>query len=441
MNAKKAVVFEQAFDIAIEKAKSVAAEISNELTLVRDLRGRIRIMLPGGRTNLSGEKKTRLGALAQELSESLGNYGFTADRMFLFANDLLQGEDITNSPERLLLGGVEGCKVWLLDRQITGQDWLRGTLPRKTNNLRATFFGIKGGVGRSTALVIWGWHLARQGKKVLIFDLDLESPGVSSTLLPADYMPDFGIVDWFVEDGVGQAEVVEREMVTASPLTKGLVGDIRIVPAFGTKTGDYLPKLARCYADAPGNEPSSWSIRLGRLVSRFEALEMPDITLLDSRAGIHDIAAAAVTRMGAQSFLFAVDSPQTWKAYGFLFNHWKQHPQLASIREHLQIVDAMIPETGREEHLKRFRLHSWDVFRDHLYDEALPNNPDAFNFDLNDQSAPHYPWPIFWHRGLQEFDPIGSRDGLDEKMAAEAMGSFMDAAETLLTSAGKDELA
>jgi len=38
-----------------------------------------------------------------------------------------------------------------------------------------------------------------------------------------------------------------------------------------------------------------------------------------------------------------------------------------------------------------------------LYDEA-PANADAgedlFTFDLNDETAPHWPAPIFWNRGL-----------------------------------------
>ncbi len=129
---------------------------------------------------------------------------------------------------------------------------MRSPFERKTSNPRVTFFGIKGGVGRSTALVIWAWQLAKQGKHVLVFDLDLESPGVSSTLLPQVNLPDYGIVDWLVEDGVGQAEIVEKSMTASSPLAKDLSGEIRVVSAFGRETGDYLPKLARCYSEFSG---------------------------------------------------------------------------------------------------------------------------------------------------------------------------------------------
>lgn len=428
----KAVLFEDALSLALEKTRSAVEGICDELTLVRDLRGRIRVLLPGHRSDYTGDRKTSLDALGNVLSSTLGNYGFPSQRMFLFSEDLAGGGQIGSSPDRLLAVEEQGRSIWLLDRQITGQDWLRPSFDRKTQNTRVTFFGIKGGVGRSTALIIWAWRLAGRGKKVLVFDLDLESPGVSSTLLPIDYLPDFGIVDWFVEDGVGQAELIEKEMIATSPLSQGLSGDVRIVPAFGGKTTEYLPKLARCYADSPGDESSSWGGRLERFVTNLEAVEKPDIVILDSRAGIHDIAAAAVTRMDAQSFLFAVDSPQTWKAYSFLFSHWKRHPGLVSVRERLQIVASMVPETNREDYLKNFCEHSWDLFRDYLYDEAAANATDAFNFDLNNEEAPHYPLPVFWHRALQEFDPTGSSGGMEERTAVEVLGMFMDAADRLV---------
>lgn len=429
---QKAVMFGDALSLALEKTKAAAVGLCDELTLVRDLRGRIRVLLPGRHKDYTGDRKTSLDALGKALSATLRNYGFPPERMFLFAEDLAGGDRGGSSVDRLLLAEEQGVGIWLLDRQITGQDWLRPSFDRKTKNTRVTFFGIKGGVGRSTALIVWAWRLAKRGKKVLVLDLDLESPGVSSTLLPIEYLPDFGIVDWFVEDGVGQDEVVEKEMIATSPLSQGLAGDVRIVPAFGGRTEEYLPKLARCYADVPGDEPSSWGGRLERLVANLEAVERPDIVILDSRAGIHDIAAVAVTRMDAQSFLFAVDSPQTWRAYSFLFSHWKRHPGLVSVRERLQVVASMVPETGREEYLKRFREHSWDLFRDYLYDEAVATATDAFNFDLNNEEAPHYPLPVFWHRALQEFDPAGSSLGIEEKSAVEALGMFMDGADRLV---------
>lgn len=425
------VLFSRALDIAIAQIKRVHTIFSEEIMLVRDLRGRIRVVLSGNLNSFSKDQQTKLNNFSRELSVHLGAYGFPPDHAILFGNDLAQGEDILVSVDRRLVAREGNLKIWLLDRQIIGQDWIRAPLLRETQNPRVTFFGIKGGIGRSTALVLWSWRLAKQGKKILIIDLDLESPGVSSTLLPSEYLSDYGVVDWFIEDGVGQAEIVENGLISSSPLVRDLPGDIRVVPAFGRDT-DYLSKLARCYAESGATPGESWAERLQRMVQRLEAKENPDLVILDSRAGLHDIAAVTVTRMDADTLLFAVDSMQTWNAYTFLFKHWQQHPQVEDFRQKLQIVAGMVPETGRDEYLRRFRENSWDLFREHLYDETESQTAEFFSFDLDSQEAPHYPLPIFWNRALQEFDPLRDGAGIDEQLAETAMGKFMTEAERMV---------
>lgn len=430
MSKTSNVLFNDALERALAVVRGQGKSLAEEVTLVRDLRGRIRAVLPSKSACVE-----QLTAFESSLSLSLGAYGFGSGRAVLFADELGESESLFN--ERRLLSDQDGLRIYLLDRQIIGQDWMRNTLSRKTSNPRVTFYGIKGGVGRSTALVNWAWHLAGQGKKVLVFDLDLESPGVSSSLLPSSYLPDYGIVDWFVEDGVGQSTVVESEMLGTSPLAQGLVGEIKVVPAYGSKTGDYLPKLARCYSEFSGTNSVSWAERLQKMVEQFEEMENPDVVILDSRAGLHDIAAVLATRMDADTLLFSVDTPQTWMGYSLLFKHWHNHPQVQSFRERLQIVASMVPETGRDDYLQSFKEHAWDLFREHLYDQAGPEDINAFSFDLDDEAAPHGPVPIFWHRALLEFNPVDG--GIDTKTATEALGTFFEQADRLLETSGKGD--
>jgi hypothetical protein len=429
MNANKPVLFDQALEKARKVVRERAGAFTKKVVLIRDLRGKIRVLLEGRREDYA-QSRASLDAFSQELAAALGAYGYPPEDTLLFEQELAVE---LHSHDRRLLDEDHTLKIELLDRQITAQDWLGNPLQRRTKNPRFTFFGIKGGVGRSTALALWAWRLAKRGKKVLAFDLDLESPGMSATMLPENDLPDYGIVDWFVEDGVGQAGSIERWMVSGSPLARNLAGEIRVVPAYGRDTGDYLPKLARCYAELSGGHLRTWAERVQSLVEAFEERESPDVVLLDSRAGLHDIAAVLVTRLGAEAFLFAVDSAQTWKAYSFLFRHWAAHPQLPELRTRLQIVAGMVPETGRDQYLNSFLDHSWDLFRESLYDD-LTSVPDGYNFDRGDEEAPHYPLMIFWHRALQEFDPARSGFHLDERIAEEAAGRFLDEADLLLES-------
>lgn len=228
---KNRVLFQQALEIAIQMTLSQGSALGDEVVLVRDLRGRIRPVLPSKPT---GDDRIRLQQYQVELSHGLGAYGFDVDRAVLFADELAEPEAAFR--ERRLVGAENGVASFSLIVRSLVRFGCAIPCSARPRNPRITFYGVKGGVGRSTALVNWAWHLAKQGKRVLVFDLDLESPGLSSSLLPPDHLPDFGIVDWFVEDGVAQAPVVESEMPALSPLAQELAGEIRVIPAYGGKS-------------------------------------------------------------------------------------------------------------------------------------------------------------------------------------------------------------
>ncbi|MXW35498.1 MAG: ParA family protein, partial [Chloroflexi bacterium] len=58
-----------------------------------------------------------------------------------------------------------------------------------------TFYSLKGGVGRTMALVNTAVELVRRGRRVLAVDFDLEAPGLDTfgVLRPADDVP--GVID------------------------------------------------------------------------------------------------------------------------------------------------------------------------------------------------------------------------------------------------------
>ena len=99
----------------------------------------------------------------------------------------------------------------------------------------------------------------------------------------------------------------------------------------------------------------------------------------------------------------------------------------------------MVPETGRDDYLQSCRENAWDLFLGErgLYESVTSDDANAFSFDLNDEFAPHWPVPIFWHRALQEFNPF--KGGIDTKTATEAMGTFFDYADQLLATSEKGE--
>jgi len=415
------------FNKALETARQIAVdhvgELDTDIVLVRDLFGRIRALLdhlPKGK-----KEKDATKSFAKALSSGLGNYGYPQRDTLIYRSNL-EGLCLPEEYQASVLATQDGHEIRLHDRLLTGSEWHAEPMREPQRPKRFTFFSIKGGVGRSTTAIILARHLARLGKRVLIVDLDLESPGVGSSLLPEEQLPEYGVVDWFVEDALGNAAAIRDQMVASSRLADDLPGEILVAPSYGRRTGDYLPKLGRCYLERGPNGPEQWTHRLQRLIELHEASHQPDIVLLDSRTGLHDSSAALVLAMGAQTLLFAVESRQTWKVYGFLFGHWRQHPSVRDLRDKLWIVAGMVPETDRESYLDKLTEHSWNLFMENLYDEAPPDTEDVptegFTFDLKEEAAPHTPRPVFWHRGLQTFDPSSS---LDVQMADAAYGAFL----------------
>ncbi|MDD5374989.1 P-loop NTPase [Acidithiobacillus sp.] len=382
------------------------------LLVNRDLNGRVRLILP----ERIKESKLRglWDQLASDLMRRLGRHAYPKSAEILFETNLEQAVEGATSYS------IDGfTNVWMVDRLATEANWARIT-PETEGTPRIVFFSIKGGVGRSTALAATAWSLAQAGKRVLVLDLDLESPGLSSALLPTERQPMYGITDWLVEDLVDNGDAVFDSMVATSNLSHD--GEIHVVPAHGAEHGEYIAKLGRVWMPKLQEDGTreTWSARLGRLLQALEARIQPDVVLIDSRSGIDEIASACITDMGANLILlFALEGEQTWNGYRMLFEQWQRAHVAETIRERLKIVGAIVPEMDRLSYLEGLREHAYGVFVDTLYDEIAPPKPDAvgsafdrdgkwrvgdlvegWNFDEADEGGPHYPWAVNWHRSF-----------------------------------------
>jgi len=407
---------------AIIRAHRASLVAAGRMRLVRDLLGRSRLVVE--------HRIESLDAVDTKLAAELGAYfagpSLVADEMV--APEIVFGVD---DRELLVLNDVE-----VLERVLIGADWTRGPLPNaEPRPQRATLYGLKGGVGRSSAVVAWSQHLAAtKGERVLVIDLDLESPGVSSSLLPPD-STSFGVVDWLVEDAVGQADdELLRLMVGSSPLALSR-GEVLVVPCGGTTDAHYLAKLSRAYLEVPDRGRSRpLAERIAKLVDELERTVRPTVVLLDSRAGLHDLAGIATTRLDALTLLFAINTRQTWAGYRTLLSGWGSRPAIArEVRERLRVVAALVPETNRQPYLEQLRLAAYDAFEP-LYDGPLPPGQaeavEAFSPDLQDPEAPHAPVPIYWSGEFQSWDPMEGEVTQDQLRAA--FGSFVDTATELL---------
>lgn len=372
------------------------------LLINRDLNGRVRFIAPQtAQDNVT--QRMALDALTADVAERLGAHAYPRDLAILYEADREASAGAASVP----LDGHPN--VWVVDRLATEGNWAQIS-PETQGPPRVVFFSIKGGVGRSTALAACAWKLAQSGKKVLVLDMDLESPGLSSSLLPPERRPEYGVTDWLVEDLVDNAGVVLDDIVAISELSRE--GQIFVVPAHGADAGEYIAKLGRVWMPKirPDGTRESWSMRLQRLLQALEQRIQPDIVLIDSRAGIDEVASACVTDLGANLvLLFALIGSQTSSGYRILFDHWLRAGVAQKIRDRLQMVAAMVPELAPSDYLADMREWAYDLFQDRLYDQIQPKDTQGWNFDIADDTAPHHPWAVRWHRGFAALRTLHGR--------------------------------
>ena len=433
------------FDEALPRAVGVLRDClpdiePKKMRFVRDVTGRLFLVLP------DSVPIEALEQLRSKLFEALDPYSPGREAGASRIGDTLAGDSLFAEP--FLIEFEQGTPVYLIERRVAGQDWLFVPSSQARRSPRVTFFSLKGGVGRSTALMLWALHLVKRGRRVLVVDLDLEAPGLSSQLLPDDGRPRFGVIDWLAEAVVGRADdEMVAQLVAPSDLAFGSV--LQVVPAAGTQSlthpNNYIAKLARAYIDGDqDNVASGFAQRISTLLDTLERLCKPDLVLLDSRAGLHETAAAAILRLDAEAFFFATGFAPSWEGYRYLFSHLKQlaqsslftasntpHKGEADWRGRLKMVHAKAPVDPAMR--DRFVSNAYELWVDTLYDEVSGDEiGDAFSFDEKDNEAPHYPMTILHYEAFEHFSPLIRLDSVGESAVSAAFGSFFRNADDLI---------
>jgi MinD-like ATPase involved in chromosome partitioning or flagellar assembly len=149
----------------------------------------------------------------------------------------------------------------------------------------ATFYSLRGGVGRSTILAHVARVLARQELTVLCIDMDLEAPGLASLFAVEGQVVDGkGVVSLILQTEIAGAvpDIAEHVLRVTDDTA------LYLLPA-GLPNANYARQLALL-------DPSEWyreeinPLRL--LIDAVRNLpESPHVVLIDSRTGISPLAA------------------------------------------------------------------------------------------------------------------------------------------------------
>jgi len=408
-------------------------------TALRDASGRLSFVADRAPRD-DNERET----LSQALISSLGPYART-DRPISFRGDS-GTEPILAAPERLPVQVGDGF-CHLLDRRIVGAGWLEAPMVVQNEPPRVVFATLKGGVGRSTALAVAAADLARRNRNVLVVDLDLEAPGLGDLLLDGDRTPEFGTIDYLVENGIGGVSASSLDAyIGSSGLTAAGGGRVDVLPALGRRSLNYpeniLSKLSRAMIeDIVEDRAVPVAEKISSMISRITEREQYDAVLIDSRAGLSELAAPAVLGLGATVLLFGTAQKQTIEGYRALFGALrllaqrdKEQQRDAEWRTMLRPVYAKASLDPRVS--ERFIDDMYELYSEHIYDAegSGGDTPESLRFARDDVSAPHWPLIVPFSQSFVDFDPGRIPDQLTQSFYEQTYRNFLSGLETAMSS-------
>ena len=457
------VLFDDSLPILIEVLKEWGGgSFVEQGTVLRDATGRLsffaadRLPVPApteADVSASVERppadgELDLDPLGQRIVDRLGAYA-RKDRPVVYPTED-GASPVLTSPERMPVRvGEQFC--YLVDRRIVGSGWLAEPVAAATSGpRRVVFASLKGGVGRSTALIVMAADLARRGRNVLVIDLDLEAPGLGHLLLEDDRLPDYGVVDFLVEDGVGGVGDDQlRRFVGTSQLTSSSGGVVDVMPAIGRKSEaapeNILAKLSRAMIEDI-TEAGTVSVgqQVSSMIDRIVAQGSYDAILIDSRAGLAELAAPAVIGLGATVLLFGTAQKQTIEGYRALFAALqllaqRDAAQGRSAEWRLALRPVYAKASLNAETADWFHDEIYELYSEYLYDAEPEDGAGAqvvsLRFTQQDASAPHSPLIVPFNPAFVDFDPSRQPTQLTTAFYEQSFRPFLDAIDHILEAA------
>jgi cellulose biosynthesis protein BcsQ len=282
-------------------------------------------------------------------------------------------------------------KVFFSERHVENTNWfIKDTLKLKTPV--TSFYSFKGGVGRTTATILTALLLARQGKKVLLIDFDLEAPGLASVFASQEDNAEKllgvkGFVDFLVDYEANKREIaklsiddyyfVRNEQV----LIGSNGGELIIVPAIATDSNSadsYIDKLSKANIKYGFGKDYIPDLFLKTLEDKIN----PDYILIDTRTGINDVGGLVFNRYAHNIFLIFFGNQQNMFGLESILPELKQ---LNKKNVNFYLVNSPVPQNPTDADIETnyYVEKSYEIFSNHFYKENLPSQFD--------ETADHYP--------------------------------------------------
>ncbi|GAA3393687.1 tyrosine-protein kinase family protein [Streptomyces roseoviridis] len=252
-------------------------------------------------------------------------------------------------PEALASGKAEEITV-----RFPSENY--GTLP---SPVVSTFYSLRGGVGRSTALAHAARIIAGQGLTVLCIDMDLEAPGLAALFDVEERVTEnMGVVPLLASAEVsGEIPPLDDHVLRVTE-DSGLF----LLPA-GCPGAEYARLLSHLDPSAWYGEDEVNPLRL--LVKAVSGLpEEPDVVLIDSRTGISPLAAPLLFDVSDINVIAFYPHPQAKAGTRALTRALLAAKSSRSTDEHpytpeVRFIASPVPTTEKVRELYAERAQDW----------------------------------------------------------------------------------
>jgi WD40 repeat protein len=273
--------------------------------------------------------------------------------------------------------------------------------------LFSTFYSFKGGVGRTLTLVNTAVELTRRGYQVIIWDMDIEAPGIQN-------IPYFqkltgkiktGFIDIAAEFIKNNGEEINRKIFNNSIITHPDNPNLRLLSAGNLENQkEYSQKFSSLRWDKLFGKEDAPGFQLFETIREALLNYHPDFVLIDSRTGFTDIGGICCFRLPDVVFLVFSYGSQQMKGIRSIYNSLTNDVWLRRIRLDrplkTYLLASMIPMDRPD--LRKIRREKWlenhsPDFNIHV---EIPFNVEmAFNDTL---------WPVEYpdHQFCQYYSKI-----------------------------------
>lgn len=243
---------------------------------------------------------------------------------------------------------------------------------KDTNLNIISFYSYKGGVGRTVALIETAYNLAKEGKRVLLLDLDIEAPSLhnlfSKNVNDEVSGIEYGIVEYLYRMVVqGRTDVSLSDIYCPLQLND-VEGAMFLIPALKDMNKDYIYQIGRLQTEQIHDKDI-----FSKLFQEIEDELGVDIILIDTRAGFNPWGSLSLFSLSNQIIFVAYPNAENVEGLNVAF---KMLENMGKKRYAVAMSKVVSSNDGLEKALELFEeLHiSQDLLIPIYYQEEIALN-------------------------------------------------------------------